>query len=71
MSTLHVPVTGLNQVLTLSVLTLLVPCLASKTALMQRYFCWVLGCTQPSGRRSGAAAGGVDQGVPGGGAPRG
>jgi STE24 endopeptidase len=49
MSTIHVPVTALNQVLTLSVLTLLIPCLASKTALMQRYFCWVLHCTQPKG----------------------
>ena len=52
MSTLHVPVTDLNLVLTLSVLTLIVPCLVSKTALMQRYFCWVLHCKRPRGEEA-------------------
>ena len=46
---IQVPVTDANVVLALSVLTLLIPCLISKTALMQRYFCWVLHCTKPKG----------------------
>ena len=49
LSTLQLAATPKNITLVLAALTLIIPCLLTKTTLMQRYICWVQNCKRPKG----------------------